>query len=151
MLSYNSRQLGDNIRAEIRARDGACCQYCNKQLVETDIQIDHVVPFCCGGSKESWNLVVSCRACNITKRDKVWRPNNFKKLCNLPNSKLNVAMNELHYAEEQERRNEKVVGSIRLSGEDWVKLDDIATKYGLDGRGEAVGLLLDLFFLPSME
>ena len=47
------------------------CFYCNKSAEDTSIQIhyDHFIPWSFLYETETWNLVVSCQTCNISKSD----------------------------------------------------------------------------------
>jgi hypothetical protein len=55
------------IRERIFERDGNVCAYCGAPGAT---HIDHVVPVSAGGSYEDSNLVVACRACNLSKGTK---------------------------------------------------------------------------------
>jgi len=48
-------------------RDGNMCLYCGKQLADSDLTRDHVVPVSRGGSNQWDNVVASCRRCNHFK------------------------------------------------------------------------------------
>jgi len=56
---------------DVYVRDGCCCVYCG--LDGTDIkswrqlQIDHLIPCCAGGSESPENKVVACADCNRKK------------------------------------------------------------------------------------
>lgn len=69
---------------EIIQRDGPNCKYCGKpgkttvflgkrggQWLCIEHEIDHVMPLNAGGSNDITNLVVACRSCNRSKKDKV--------------------------------------------------------------------------------
>jgi 5-methylcytosine-specific restriction endonuclease McrA len=43
------------------------CLYCGKQLGDSDLTRDHVVPVSRGGSNQWDNVVASCRRCNHFK------------------------------------------------------------------------------------
>lgn len=58
------RTAAAEIRRMIFERDGGKCFYCGS---ETELGIDHVVPFEKGGSSLPFNLVLACRACNSAK------------------------------------------------------------------------------------
>lgn len=47
-------------------RDGTKCHYCGCDCSD-DVTVDHVVPYCSGGTDDLSNLVVACRKCNSTK------------------------------------------------------------------------------------
>ncbi|WP_347861976.1 HNH endonuclease domain-containing protein [Salimicrobium sp. PL1-032A] len=50
-----------------------CCFYCGKSLEQpgTQVHVDHFIPWSFVQSDNIWNLVLSCRSCNINKNDKV--------------------------------------------------------------------------------
>ena len=45
-------------------RDNQTCQLCGTSLLESDIEIDHIIPFSKGGPTEEHNLRVLCTECN---------------------------------------------------------------------------------------
>jgi 5-methylcytosine-specific restriction endonuclease McrA len=54
-------------RANVLARDGFRCQYCNHELNTKEATLDHVVPRSQGG-KTTWeNIVCACAGCNRKK------------------------------------------------------------------------------------
>lgn len=46
---------------------GTLCPYCGKALIELDSHADHIIPIHYGGLSISGNLVLVCRACNLSK------------------------------------------------------------------------------------
>lgn len=54
-------------RANIYARDGHTCQYCDAQCPTSELTFDHVVPVAQGGRKDWENIVTCCVACNRRK------------------------------------------------------------------------------------
>ncbi len=57
-------------RRNIFLRDNYSCAYCEKQLEQGELSVDHVLPKSRGG-KETWeNLVTSCKTCNCLKGDR---------------------------------------------------------------------------------
>lgn len=48
------------------------CAYCGKQLTlgTAGACVDHVIPIAKGGNNEDENLVMACRKCNSSKKDK---------------------------------------------------------------------------------
>lgn len=84
----SSQELGDAIKAAlleeeaIRARripwaklramafdrDGYCCTYCG--TTDAPFEIDHIKPRCKGGENILENVVVACRRCNRSKKDR---------------------------------------------------------------------------------
>jgi len=43
------------------------CEECDRKMKITDMNIDHVIPLCCGGSNEPENLQVLCKKCHFVK------------------------------------------------------------------------------------
>jgi len=57
-------------RRNIFLRDNYSCAYCERQLEQGELSIDHILPKSRGG-KETWeNLVTSCKTCNCLKGDR---------------------------------------------------------------------------------
>lgn len=52
------------------------CFYCGKNLENKKIEIDHFIPWSYLKDDKQWNMVMSCRDCNNSKRDKL-PDNNF--------------------------------------------------------------------------
>lgn len=55
-------------RKAIFERDGYRCHYCGTDV--GPFEVDHVIPLSRGGTSDPGNLVVACRKCNQSKRDK---------------------------------------------------------------------------------
>lgn len=55
----------------IYERDRKKCFYCRKSLNFRQITLDHYLPKSKGGTKEVFNLVLSCRKCNRLKGNSV--------------------------------------------------------------------------------
>jgi|GEM_PF-4336117 len=62
----SARFIADDIRAEIMARDKYACVYCG---AESELELDHVIPFQSGGATTKNNLVIACASCNSSKSD----------------------------------------------------------------------------------
>jgi len=56
-----------NLRRRVIERDGLRCVYCDDDLTNAQIHIDHVVPESRGGETSYNNLQVTCRKCNLSK------------------------------------------------------------------------------------
>ena len=54
-------------RANIYARDGHGCQYCQRAFPTSELTFDHVVPVAQGGRKDWENIVTCCVSCNRKK------------------------------------------------------------------------------------
>lgn len=59
-----------SLRFEILQRDGFRCQFCGKQVPETELEVDHIHPRSQGGKDSKDNLVAACRDCNRGKSDR---------------------------------------------------------------------------------
>lgn len=55
------------IRKKVIERDGFHCVYCDEDLTNSEIHLDHVVPESQGGLTTLNNLQVTCRKCNTAK------------------------------------------------------------------------------------
>jgi 5-methylcytosine-specific restriction endonuclease McrA len=54
-------------RYNIYARDRHSCQYCNRRLSRSELNLDHVMPRSRGGASTWDNVVCSCHRCNRIK------------------------------------------------------------------------------------
>ena len=55
------------IRRHVIERDGLHCVYCDEDLENSEIHLDHVIPESQGGTTTIDNLQVTCRKCNTSK------------------------------------------------------------------------------------
>lgn len=60
-------RIPTNLRKRVIERDGYFCVYCDDDLRESEIHIDHVIPESQGGLTTYSNLQVTCRKCNLSK------------------------------------------------------------------------------------
>jgi len=56
-----------NLRQRVIERDGLWCVYCDEDLTDAEIHMDHVIPESQGGETTYNNLQVTCRKCNLAK------------------------------------------------------------------------------------
>ncbi len=56
-----------NLRKSVIERDGYYCVYCDEDLTNSEIHLDHVIPESKGGPTTYDNLQVTCRKCNLAK------------------------------------------------------------------------------------
>jgi len=56
-----------DLRRRIIDRDGVYCVYCDEDLTDAEIHMDHVIPESQGGATTYDNLQVTCRKCNLAK------------------------------------------------------------------------------------
>lgn len=61
------QRIPTHIRRQVIERDGLHCVYCDDDLTDQEIHLDHVVPESLGGPTTYDNLQVTCRRCNIAK------------------------------------------------------------------------------------
>lgn len=59
-----SRHISETTKKIVYARDGGRCQCCGSTL---NLEYDHIQPFSCGGSSESYNVQLLCLPCNRSK------------------------------------------------------------------------------------
>lgn len=60
-----SMPISAETKARVRARYKGHCGYCGAET--TKLTIDHIVSRANGGTNEEWNLMPSCRECNLRK------------------------------------------------------------------------------------
>ena len=60
-------QISTNLRRMVIERDGLRCVYCDLDLTNNEVHLDHVVPESQGGTTTYNNLQVTCRKCNLEK------------------------------------------------------------------------------------
>lgn len=58
-------------RHYIYLRDGGVCRFCGKELKYGKMSLDHYYPHSAGGPDEVFNLVCSCKSCNVMKRSRI--------------------------------------------------------------------------------
>ena len=56
-----------NLRRRVMDRDGLHCVYCDEDLSDKEIHMDHVIPESKDGQTNYENLQVTCRKCNLAK------------------------------------------------------------------------------------
>lgn len=60
-------RISTNLRRMVIERDGLRCVYCDLDLTNNEVHIDHVIPESKGGKTSFDNLQVTCRKCNLEK------------------------------------------------------------------------------------
>jgi len=65
----NSRHIPREVMLKVARRDGQMCQNCGKNVLDHEIEFDHIIPFSKGGPTTVDNLRVLCTDCNRKKRD----------------------------------------------------------------------------------
>lgn len=61
------QRIPRHIRTAVIQRDGLYCVYCDEDLCDSEIHLDHVIPESLGGPTTVENLQVTCRRCNTAK------------------------------------------------------------------------------------
>lgn len=56
-----------NLRRSVIDRDGLRCVFCDEDLTDQEVHLDHVIPESKGGETSMKNLQVTCRKCNLAK------------------------------------------------------------------------------------
>lgn len=60
-------RIPSHLRRRVIERDGLRCVYCDDDLENSEIHLDHVIPESRGGETSYNNLQVTCRKCNLAK------------------------------------------------------------------------------------
>lgn len=66
-MLQKKQRIPQNLRRRIIDRDGVYCVYCDEDLTNAEIHMDHVIPESKGGATTYHNLQVTCRKCNLAK------------------------------------------------------------------------------------
>lgn len=61
------QRISTFIRRQVIERDGYHCVYCDEDLTQGEIHLDHIIPESKGGPTTIDNLQVTCRKCNTAK------------------------------------------------------------------------------------
>lgn len=61
--NYTSEQI-----RQMRLAQAGICAYCGLQYNPDDLQIEHIIPVCQGGSNDISNLCLACVPCNCSKK-----------------------------------------------------------------------------------
>lgn len=70
-IRNRNRNISFATKARVARRDNNTCQLCGKQLLDREIEFDHIIPFSKGGSSDESNIRVTCHKCNRNKGNKV--------------------------------------------------------------------------------
>ena len=66
MLQKKER-IPTKLRRRVIDRDGLWCVFCDEDLSNSEVHLDHVIPESKGGPTTYNNLQVTCRKCNLAK------------------------------------------------------------------------------------
>ena len=70
--TYRRRQnspVPGSVQYQVKLRAGGRCELCGASHVETQLDVDHIIPRNKGGANDMSNLQMLCRSCNAQKRD----------------------------------------------------------------------------------
>lgn len=59
-----------SLRYEVLTRDESTCQKCGRKVPEVELEVDHILPWSCGGPTAIDNLQTLCKDCNQGKSNK---------------------------------------------------------------------------------
>ena len=66
-MLHKKQHIPLNLRRRVIERDGKYCVYCDEDLTDKEIHMDHVIAESKGGETTYNNLQVTCRKCNLAK------------------------------------------------------------------------------------
>ncbi len=65
-----------SLRYEVLTRDKSTCQKCGRKAPKVELEVDHIVPWSCGGPTAIDNLQTLCTDCNQGKLNKCFEGGN---------------------------------------------------------------------------
>src|SRR5574343_1572366 len=66
-VKQKRKPISKKTRFEVFKRDSFKCQYCGRSAPDVLLHVDHITPFCEGGTDDLLNYVTSCSDCNFGK------------------------------------------------------------------------------------
>lgn len=63
------RTIPRDIMLKVVRRDGQMCQICKQNVLDDEVEFDHIIPHSKGGPTTAENLRLLCRGCNRKKSD----------------------------------------------------------------------------------
>jgi 5-methylcytosine-specific restriction endonuclease McrA len=76
LLNAEGQYTAADIRLQLKSQNSKCW-HCGEKL-SRKYEVDHLIPLARGGSNRAENIVISCRHCNRSKRDKLTQEWNGK-------------------------------------------------------------------------
>lgn len=67
--SDTREEISPSLRYQVLTRDESTCKKCGRKTPDVELQVDHMLPWACGGSTVVDNLQSLCRECNQGKSD----------------------------------------------------------------------------------
>lgn len=71
-LARRRKGIGKKTVLSLYGMQSGQCAYCDCSLDGEQYHVDHVIPFCIGGTNNFNNLVLACRTCNLIASSKVF-------------------------------------------------------------------------------
>lgn len=69
--------LGVAVRFALLERDSFTCAYCGARPGNDQLHIDHLLPWCLGGTDDPANLITACARCNLGKGRRIYVPSSL--------------------------------------------------------------------------
>lgn len=67
-MTYQLSKAEKDLMVKIKENNKHICYYCGKNIIDPDdLTVDHKIPVARGGQTVEFNLVISCKNCNLTK------------------------------------------------------------------------------------
>ena len=67
-MTYQLSKAEKDLMVKIKENNKHVCYYCGKNIIDPDdLTVDHKIPVARGGQTVEFNLVISCKNCNLTK------------------------------------------------------------------------------------
>ena len=67
-MTYQLSKAEKDLMVKIKENNKHVCYYCGKNITDPDdLTVDHKIPVARGGQTVEFNLVISCKNCNLTK------------------------------------------------------------------------------------
>ena len=67
-MTYQLSKVEKDLMVKIKENNKHVCYYCGKNIIDPDdLTVDHKIPVARGGQTVEFNLVISCKNCNLTK------------------------------------------------------------------------------------
>lgn len=74
-----SPKLKKSRRNQLVKDFGSRCWWCDVELLETEITLDHLIPKSRGGSNSYENLRLACRKCNGSRGNSLYPPRPYSQ------------------------------------------------------------------------
>ena len=67
-MAYQLSKAEKDLMIKVKENNKHVCYYCGKNITDPeDLTVDHKIPIARGGQTVEFNLVISCKNCNLTK------------------------------------------------------------------------------------